>query len=69
MIPYIRYRIYELCIESKKNCSFLLIFVSGIPLLEESGMIRYGKDPAYIDYVANVPVLIPFIGKRGLAMF
>jgi hypothetical protein len=34
---------------------------SGIPLLEASGMKRWGKNPEYLRYVENTPVLIPFI--------
>jgi len=42
--------------------AFLLIKVSGIKLLEKSGMKRWGDDPAYRDYVASTPSLVPFLG-------
>ena len=35
-------------------------FFSGIPLLERSGMERWGQDPGYVRYVSNVSVLVPF---------
>lgn len=39
----------------------LLTRVSGIPLLEKRGEDKWGSDPAYQEYVANTPVLIPKI--------
>jgi steroid 5-alpha reductase family enzyme len=42
--------------------AFLLIKVSGVKLLEISGMERWGDDPAYINYVASTPSLVPFSG-------
>lgn len=44
--------------------ALLLIKVSGVKLLERSGKERWGNDPAYADYVANTPTLIPFIGSK-----
>lgn len=38
--------------------SLLLIFVSGIPLLEKSANSRWGKDEKYIDYKRKTSVLI-----------
>ena len=38
---------------------FLLIFVSGVPLLEKEGLRRYGKDEEYIKYLKNTPLIIP----------
>ena len=40
--------------------AFLLIKVSGVKLLEKSGMERWGEDPAYRNYVASTPSLVPF---------
>lgn len=46
--------------------ALLLIKVSGVKLLEKSGMERWGDDPAYLDYVANTPSLVPFLkGNKG----
>jgi len=39
--------------------TFLLTRVSGIPLLERRGMQRWGNDPAYREYLATTPVLVP----------
>jgi steroid 5-alpha reductase family enzyme len=39
--------------------TFSLLFVSGIPPLERRNDQRFGKDPAYQRYKANVPILIP----------
>ncbi|CAH1788721.1 unnamed protein product [Owenia fusiformis] len=39
---------------------FLLTRVSGIPMLEKSGLRRWGKDPSYLEYLKNTPSLIPF---------
>lgn len=37
----------------------LLLFVSGIPLLERSADERYGHDPAYRDYKRRTSILVP----------
>jgi len=39
--------------------TFLLIKVSGVRMLEEGAQKRWGKDPAYQQYVASTPVLVP----------
>jgi len=39
---------------------FLLTRVSGVPLLEKSGLKRWGHLPEYKQYLENVPVLFPF---------
>ena len=44
--------------------AFLLIKVSGMRLLEKSGMQRWGDDPAYRNYVASTPSLVPFSKGR-----
>ena len=36
----------------------LLTKISGIPLLENTGMKKWGSDPEYIDYVNRTPALI-----------
>lgn len=45
--------------------SFLLNFVSGIPLLENKSDKLYGDNEEYKKYKKRTPVLIPFIGMRG----
>jgi len=35
-------------------------FFSGIPLLENGGIKRWGNDPGYAKYVSSVSVLVPF---------
>ena len=37
----------------------LLLFVSGIPLLERSADDKYGDDPAYRDYKRRTSILVP----------
>ena len=39
--------------------ALLLTKVSGVPLLEARGRAAWGDDPAYRDYVARTPVLVP----------
>ena len=41
--------------------TFLLCFVSGIPILERSADKRWGGDETYEDYKAKTPVLVPWI--------
>ena len=40
--------------------TFLLLFVSGIPLLEASADKKYGDDPEYLQYKSNTSVLVPW---------
>ena len=40
--------------------TLLLLFVSGIPLLERSAEARYGDDPAYREYKRRTSILVPF---------
>lgn len=49
--------------------TLLLIFVSGIPSLERAADQKFGKNPDYQKYKKATPVLVPFIGRRGDAMF
>ena len=42
----------------------LLLFVSGIPLLERSADDKYGNDPAYRDYKRRTSILVP-LPPRG----
>jgi steroid 5-alpha reductase family enzyme len=39
--------------------TLLLLFISGIPLLERSAEEKYGHDPAYRDYKRRTSILIP----------
>lgn len=48
---------------------FLLITVSGIPLLERASDKKWGDDAIYKKYKESVPVLIPYIGRAGAAKF
>ena len=41
--------------------TFLLTKVSGIPMLERSGLKRWGSDPSYQQYLKNTAVLVPFL--------
>ena len=43
--------------------SFLLIKVSGIPLLEKMADEKFRDNAEYKAYKAGVPMLIPFIGR------
>ena len=37
----------------------MLMYVSGIPLLEKKADSKYGKDPKYLEYKQKTPVLVP----------
>ena len=41
--------------------SYLLIKVSGIPMLEAYGQKKWGADPAYQEYLRNTAKLVPFL--------
>lgn len=49
--------------------ALLLIFVSGIPLLEQKADQKYADSEEYQIYKKSTPVLVPFIGRAGSAMF
>lgn len=42
--------------------TLLLLFVSGVPLLEK----KYKDRPDFIEYAKKTPKFIPFVGKKGL---
>lgn len=48
-----------LALFSPSFTAFMLIFVSGIPLLEEASDQKWGNNPAYIAYRNRTPVLVP----------
>ncbi|MDG1545577.1 MAG: DUF1295 domain-containing protein [Candidatus Poseidoniia archaeon] len=43
--------------------TFLLLFVSGIPLLEASADKKYGNDAEYLQYKSNTSILIPWFNS------
>lgn len=46
--------------------SFLLIFVSGIPLLEKRADKKWGKDKKYLQYKDSTSILVPFLKIKTL---
>ncbi|XP_074659189.1 uncharacterized protein LOC141911959 [Tubulanus polymorphus] len=56
-----RHRLEHLSVLSPMFVYFLITKVSGVPPLEKMAMKRFGKDPAYQQYVKDTPVLIPFL--------
>jgi steroid 5-alpha reductase family enzyme len=49
--------------------ALLLIFVSGITLLEKASDARFGTSAGYKAYKLATPVLIPLVGRAGEAPF
>lgn len=45
--------------------TLMLLFVSGIPLLEKSAGEKWGDDPEYRAYRDSTPVLVPFTKRKG----
>jgi steroid 5-alpha reductase family enzyme len=45
----------------------LLMFISGIPLLEKHNAERFGNDPAYRAYKAATSLLIPWFPKQAVS--
>ncbi|CAJ1372838.1 unnamed protein product [Effrenium voratum] len=41
--------------------AFLLLFVSGVPMLEKAGEKKWGKDPAYRHYMENTSCIVPWM--------
>jgi len=44
--------------------TLLLLFVSGIPLLERSAEAKYGDDPAYREYKRKTSIFVPLPPRR-----
>jgi len=44
--------------------TLLLLFVSGIPLLEKSADRKYGDDPAYRSYKKRTNIFVPWIPRK-----
>ena len=44
--------------------TLLLLFVSGIPLLEKGAEAKYGADPAYREYRRRTSILVPLPPRR-----
>jgi len=45
--------------------TLLLLFVSGIPLLERSAEEKYGADPSYREYKRRTSILVPLPPRRS----
>ncbi|KAM0681307.1 hypothetical protein GINT2_000506 [Glugoides intestinalis] len=41
--------------------AFLLIFISGVPILEEIADKKFGENPEYMAYKRKTPVLVPYL--------
>lgn len=41
--------------------AFLLLFVSGVPMLEKHAERKWGQDPKYQAYKENTPMIIPML--------
>ena len=54
--PYMYFSIF-----SPVYVGFILLFLSGVPTLEEPWDKKYGKDPAYRAYKRSVPPLVLFL--------
>jgi steroid 5-alpha reductase family enzyme len=44
--------------------TLLLLFVSGIPLLEQSADRKYGDDPAYQEYKRRTSLFVPWLQRK-----
>lgn len=43
----------------------LLLFVSGVPLLEKAADAKYGDDPEYLEYKRRTSVFVPWFRRRA----
>ena len=48
------------CAVSPFFVMLLLLYVSGIPMLAESGLKKWGEEPAYQEFLAKTPIILPF---------
>lgn len=49
------------------SITLLLLFVSGIPLLEKSASKKYGEKPGFKQYLQNSRLLLPLPKKKGVS--
>ena len=47
------------------SISLLILFVSGVPLLEKSADRKYGADPGYQDYKRRTSILVPLPPRKA----
>ncbi len=64
VLPYLQGFLY-LSVLGPVFLTILLLFVSGIPLLEKGADKKYGGNPEYISYRDNTSLLIPMPLKSG----
>jgi len=46
--------------------AFLLLFVSGVPMLEKAGEEKWGQEPLYRHYMQNTSCIIPWLPAKEL---
>ena len=64
-IPYF-YGLDFLYFISPLVITLLLLYVTGIPLLEKSWNEKWGNDPGFVQYKKQTNILIPMPPKKGL---
>ncbi|CAN0111804.1 unnamed protein product, partial [Scytosiphon promiscuus] len=47
----------------------LILYVSGVPMLEEQHDEKYGDDPRYREWKENTPMIIPDLSKVWRSVF
>lgn len=62
-VPFLHGAAFAVAIGPAFVC-LLLLFVSGIPLLERSAEEKYGADPAYREYKRRTSILVPLPPRR-----
>jgi len=46
--------------------AYLLMFVSGVPMLQRAAQKKYGRDPAFLAYRATTSLLVPMPPRRTI---
>eukprot|EP00397_Hematodinium_sp_SG-2012_P047652 GEMP01054287.1.p1 GENE.GEMP01054287.1~~GEMP01054287.1.p1 ORF type:complete len:287 (+),score=1.61 GEMP01054287.1:55-861(+) len=44
--------------------TLMIIYVSGVPMLEKSGMEKWVNDPKYVEYLQTTSCIVPLLGRR-----
>jgi len=67
--PVVKQNTKYLLLSAASPCfvTFLLLYLSGIPLLEKAHEKKYGSNPEFINYKKNTNLLLPL--PQGLNWF
>lgn len=64
-LPYMSAPHHFLSVLCPTLTALQIIYLSGVPMLEKSGLKKWGKDPKYIEYLNSTSCIIPCLGGQN----